>query len=273
MILIKQTRAALLVAFISMVSNSVVADDQSASQPSTAKPVPKLLTLKATKENGEWLINGRKLPIFKTSLTTESILTIENASSASSLNLVIPALSYSAIAKNGFLFTAPLEVSEKDSGSKVLWLEPLSRLTIAFRNDLADTPLQAIVAVTNNTKKVLAIFGPDQGGKFKLSEAISQHSSTDYSSYGFRKKQVIRPKDHPTQDLPTVIGTVLEGGRMFTTRTITKKQHIQFSEPVYVLEQNRAIGGSKFWTKELFFHSGENINFLTAGKTIVIGVK
>lgn len=273
MIELKHTSTALLIAFVSMVSNSVDAGSQSTMQPSTSKPVPKILSLKATEENGEWIINGKKLPIVKTSLTSENILTIENASSSSSLNLVIPALSYSAIAKNGFLFTPPLTVNENDSGSKVIWLEPLSRLTIAFRNDLADTPLQAIVAVTKNSKKVLAIFGPDQAGKFKLTETVSTQTTTDYSTFGFIKKNVIWPKGYPIQDLSASSGTVLIGNRIFSTRTISKNQHVEFSDPVFVLNQNSAIGGSKFWTKELYLHSGEKVEFLTAGKTTVIGAK
>lgn len=273
MIMIKRTSTALLIAFVTMVSNSVDAGNQIASQPSVNQPVPNILSLKATEENGEWLINMNKMPIVKTSLTSENILTIKNASTVSSLNLVIPALSYSAIAKNGFLFNPPLEVSEEDSGSKVLWLEPLSSITIAFRNDLADTPLQAIVAVTNSSKKVLAIFGPDQGGKFKLSETVSQHFRTDYSRYGFINKNVVLPTNPRIQDLTTLTGNVMNGGRIFSARTISKNQHIQFSDPVYVLNQNSAIGGSKFWTKDLYLYSGEKLDFLTTGKTTVIGVK
>ncbi|MCV5283783.1 hypothetical protein OFC15_32985, partial [Escherichia coli] len=77
-------------------------------------------------------------------------------------------LEYNIIAKNKILLNEKIALSEGTSGKSIIWVEPKSSITISFINDLANTPLQAIVSITRNNKDVIAIFGPDQGKGFTL---------------------------------------------------------------------------------------------------------
>ncbi|HBA4347472.1 TPA: hypothetical protein J5G66_003833, partial [Escherichia coli] len=139
------------------------------------------ITIAANYVNGMWLVDGRQRPVIKTSMTKRNYLQIENDSASTPLNLVIPKIEFSIIAKNGVFISKFISLDEDASGKRILWLEPGSSMTISFVNDLSSTPLQALVSVTKQKKEVIAIFGPDQGKKFTLPlPSDSQQSSIDY---------------------------------------------------------------------------------------------
>lgn len=121
------------------------------------------ITIAANYVNGMWLVDGRQRPVIKTSMTKRNYLQIENDSASTPLNLVIPKIEFSIIAKNGVFISKFISLDEDASGKRILWLEPGSSMTISFVNDLSSTPLQALVSVTKQKKEVIAIFGPDQG--------------------------------------------------------------------------------------------------------------
>ncbi|MDC9067619.1 hypothetical protein PSJ60_22460 [Escherichia coli] len=121
------------------------------------------ITIAANYVNGMWLVDGRQRPVIKTSMTKRNYLQIENDSASTPLNLVIPKIEFSIIAKNGVFISKFISLDEDASGKRILWLEHGSSMTISFVNDLSSTPLQALVSVTKQKKEVIAIFGPDQG--------------------------------------------------------------------------------------------------------------
>lgn len=234
---------------------------------------PNMMIISANESNGVWLFDGRNLPILKTSMTNENIITIANSSNSKSLNLVIPSFEFTVIAKNNFLFRQPIKVDEANSGKKLLWVEPMSTLSIAFRNDLGDTPLQAIVSVTKNTKKVLAIFGPDQGGKFKLSSSAEPGVKTVYSDFGFIEQNDLAAKDSNVEDFDRIKSRGLSGNQLVVVKSGLVGRHIKLSKPVFVPHKNDEIGGSKFWTNNLFLSPNEELQFIPALRTTVIGAK
>ncbi|MBJ4995337.1 hypothetical protein JGF35_24425, partial [Salmonella enterica subsp. enterica serovar London] len=59
------------------------------------------ITIAANYVNGMWLVDGRQRPVIKTSMTKRNYLQIENDSASTPLNLVIPKIEFSIIAKNG----------------------------------------------------------------------------------------------------------------------------------------------------------------------------
>ncbi|HCH6700913.1 hypothetical protein [Enterobacter hormaechei] len=135
---------------------------------SAAQKSDSLISAKAELINGRWFINGKYRPVLKTSMTKTNFLEIMNVSNKESLFIVIPKLEYNIIAKNKILLNEKIALSEGTSGKSIVWVEPKSSLTISFINDLANTPLQAIVSITRNNKDIIAIFGPDQGKGFTL---------------------------------------------------------------------------------------------------------
>lgn len=231
------------------------------------------LAIRASELSGDWLFDGKKLSIIKTSMTNENILTIENSSDYKSLNMVIPSLEFTVIAKNNFLFSKPVDIDEDNSGKKLLWIEPMSSLTIAFRNDLANTPLQAIVSVTKKSKKVIAIFGPDQSAKFNLSGTSVPASKAVYTNYGFIAKKDLSDKGLIVTDFDLISSKILDRNQLITVNSGLEGRHIRLSKPVFVPYQNSEIGGSKFWTRNLYISPNSRLQFIPQENTSVIGAK
>lgn len=227
-----------------------------------------LLSAKAEFINGRWFINDKYRPVLKTSMTKPNFLEITNVSNKESLFIVIPKLEYNIIAKNQILLREKKTLNEDTSGKSIVWIEPRSSLTISFLNDLANTPLQAIVSVTRNNKDVIAIFGPDQGKGFSLPEKTSkgQESVPDYSDLKIKKIKIPSSLGKPVIISSTVKNQLLSGQVKYKISALQNYQHLEFSEPVYIEKRKNILGGYDYWTKEVLLYPGESISFITSAK-------
>lgn len=243
------------------------------SQHSDAKSVVnyEFITIAANYVNGMWLVDGLQRPVIKTSMTKRNYLQIKNESASSSLNLVIPKIEFDIIAKNGVFLTKIIALDEEASGKRILWLEPGSSLTISFVNDLSNTPLQAIVAVTKQKKEVIAIFGPDQGKKFTLPiPTDSQKSTTDDIPSPNIALRLNAPKNlQPGMTIPQSASASLLPSHTYKVRGTEKLRTLKFSAFVWVDKRNSLLGGSDYFAKELKVYPGENFYISTIQKTVM----
>ncbi|WP_432338856.1 hypothetical protein AAIO74_24230 (plasmid) [Escherichia coli] len=227
------------------------------------------ITIAANYVNGMWLVDGRQRPVIKTSMTKRNYLQIENDSASTPLNLVIPKIEFSIIAKNGVFISKFISLDEDASGKRILWLEPGSSMTISFVNDLSSTPLQALVSVTKQKKEVIAIFGPDQGKKFTLPlPSDSQQSSIDYVPSPEIALRINAPKKlQPAIAIPEDASASLLPSHTYKIRAAEKVRTFKFSSFVWVGKRNNLLGGSDYFTKELKIYPRENFDISTIQKT------
>ncbi|EEV7041581.1 hypothetical protein BCD01_000897 [Escherichia coli] len=227
-----------------------------------------LITAKAELINGKWFINGKYRPVLKTSMTKTNFLEIMNVANKESLFIVIPKLEYKIIAKNKIILNEKIALSEDTSGKRIVWIEPKSSITLSFINDLANTPLQAIVSITRNKKDVIAIFGPDQGKGFTLPGKTSdeQKSVPDYSDLNLNKFIIPQSVGNPVIINPKEKNYHLSGQVKYEILSLPKYQHLEFSEPVYIEKRTDILGGYGYWTKETILYPGESLSFVTSAK-------
>ncbi|EKS6472161.1 TPA: hypothetical protein LR346_004956, partial [Enterobacter hormaechei] len=161
-----------------------------------------------------------------------------------------------------------IALSEGTSGKSIVWVEPKSSLTISFINDLANTPLQAIVSITRNNKDIIAIFGPDQGKGFTLPGNTSndQVSVPDYSDLNIKKLNIPQSVGNPVTINPKEKNYLLVGQGKYEILSLPKYQHLVFSEPVYIEKRKNILGGYGYWTKETILYPGESLSFITSAK-------
>lgn len=243
---------------------------KSSSQVQTKQAISfNLIRLDADYENGKWNIDNVYRPVIKTSLTKRNYFLISNVSSTEPLNLVIPKIQFSVIAKNNVLFPKAITLEEESSGKEVLWIEPNSSLMISFTNDLANTPLQAFVAVTKSTKDVIGIFGPDQGSKFTLPSNNEVKPEVSYENLGLVLRATPKISNTPTPVKPGLTKIVLKPLTTYEIINSKNNRIIQLSDDVYVGVRNRFIGGSNYWAKKLTLRPGEKFTITTLKDTIL----
>lgn len=235
---------------------------------SAAQKSDSLISAKAELINGRWFINGKYRPVLKTSMTKTNFLEIMNVSNKESLFMVIPKLEYNIIAKNKILLNEKIALSEGTSGKSIIWVEPKSSITISFINDLANTPLQAIVSITRNNKDVIAIFGPDQGKGFTLPGKTSndQVSVPDDSDLNIKKLNIPQSVGNSVTINPKEKNYLLVGQVKYKILSLPKYQHLEFFEPVYIEKRKDILGGYRYWTKETILYPGESLSFITSAK-------
>lgn len=227
-----------------------------------------LISAKAELINGKWFINGKYRPVLKTSMTKTNFLEINNVSDKESLFIVIPKFEYNIIAKNRIKLKEKTSLNEDTSGKSIVWVEPKSSITLSFFNDLANTPLQAIVSITKNKKDVIAIFGPDQGKGFTLpgKTTMCNESAPDYSELNIKKLNIPQGVGNPVIINPKLKNHFLSGQLYYEVLSLPKYQHLEFSEPVYIEKRRNVIGGYGYWTKETILFPGESLTFITRAK-------
>lgn len=261
----------LLSAILLMVQSTTSnAHDQSVIPGADSPPSDtKMVKLNAMFSNGFWAINGKQKPVFKTNPSSRNYMQIHNDSVSHSLNLVIPKLEYSVIAKNSVLLEKPISLTDETSGKTILWIEPKSSLTLTFLNDLANTPLQAMVSVEKKSKDVIAIFGPDQGSKFSLPTPVKDTPETNYKDLGLIS--IKRPKASNPPALLTISNSEskLKSSYKYRIDVGDTGRHMRFSEPVFVVNRNTFIGGSDYWTKEIMVSPKESFSLWTSKETVL----
>jgi len=209
-----------------------------------------------------WYVNGKKRPVFETSLSGVNYMALKNSSENASLNVIIPKFEYSVLAKNGTAFAKPHEVNEEQSSKTLLWIEPKSQVLISFRNDLALSPMQGIVAILHSKRDAVAIFGPRASSGFSLSPP-EKFEAVPLTTLGIK-----------TFSLPNVVNNIstelelkpsnkkLLSGRRYFIKKHSQTFRLVFSESVFVLSRNQFIGGSGYWTKSITFFPNEEMEFI-----------
>ncbi|KAA1186425.1 hypothetical protein [Photorhabdus heterorhabditis] len=225
----------------------------------TSDTVPNIIDLSFSWGDGKWLVNQARRPVIRTHLDKINYVNLINISRHAVLTIVIPKIDFKVIAKNKTLLDNPVEISSDEAGKSLLWLEPLSSLTISFSNNLAETPLQAVVALTKNEPDALAIFGPKSLDSFSFSipETDKALRSTEQLGLNEKKPPVI------TKNIKT-LKTDIQTARLspsYTYHVISagKVTHMEFSSEVYVTGRNTMVGGSGYWTREMVFYPGEKM--------------
>ncbi|WP_250206409.1 hypothetical protein [Escherichia coli] len=123
-----------------------------------------LLLLLQISVNGMWFVDGRQRPVIKTSMTKRNYLQIENDSASTPLNLVIPKIEFSIIAKNGVFISKFISLDEDASGKRILWLgTPWFQHDNSHSSMIYPVPVTGVSVRNKAEKEVIAIFGPNQG--------------------------------------------------------------------------------------------------------------
>ncbi len=226
------------------------------------------ITIAANYVNGMWLVDGRQRPVIKTSMTKRNYLQIENDSASTPLNLVIPKIEFSIIAKNGVFISKFISLDEDASGKRILWLEPGSSMTISFVNDLSSTPLQALVSVTKQKKRLLPFLAQI---RVKNSPCPYRqiHNNRQSTMSPLQKSHYVSmpPKLQPAIAIPEDASASLLPSHTYKIRAAEKVRTFKFSSFVWVGKRNNLLGGSDYFTKELKIYPGENFDISTIQKT------
>ena len=196
-----------------------------------------------------WLVNGKRRPVLETELSGVNYMTLTNSSGNASLNLVIPKFEYSVLAKNDTAFAKPYVVNEEDSGNTLLWIEPKSRLVISFTNDLAQSPMQGIVAVFRSKPEVAAIFGPRASLGFSLLPT-EKAVTVPLSELGLKTySQPSALNTHATELILKAGKETLRAGHSYRIQNQNQAFKLEFSEVIFISSRNKFIGGSGYWSK------------------------
>lgn len=261
----------LLLSILLMVQSTTSNAQEQSVIPGTATPTSdtNMVKLNVMFSDGFWMINGKRKPVFKTNPSSRNYMQIHNDSVSHSLNLVIPKLEYSVIAKNSVLLDKPILLTDESAGKKILWIEPKSSLTLSFLNDLGNTPLQAMVSVEKNSKDVIAIFGPDQGSKFSLPTPVKEAPETKYRDLGLVSIQRPKASNSPALLPFSNSESTLKSSYNYRITVGDTGRHMRFSEPVFVVNRNKFIGGSNYWTKEILVSPKESFSLRTRKESVL----
>lgn len=219
--------------------------------------------------DGKWVVNGKNMPVLGTRMDQLNFIEIQNLSANKPLFIVIPKLEYQLIAKNRIRLNEIKKIDQESAGKTLLWIEPKSNLTLSFFNDLANTPLQAIVSITKNSKEIIAVFGPDQTGGFKIPTVTPkvEKETITYAELGIKELQ--KPAYHSDPiilDIDNVQGN-LEKNTAYIIKTSTNVKHIVFDDFVYIERRNEIPGGFGYWSKEFSILPGETLLIFTNKKS------
>ena len=234
---------------------------------STRQETVRTQTLSFDLKGDSWLVNGKKRPVLETSLSGVNYMTLMNSSSSASLNLVIPRFEYSVLAKNDTAFAVPHLIKEDNAGNTLLWIEPNSRLTISFTNDLAQTPMQGIVTIFSSKPEVTAIFGPRASTGFTLTptEKAEPMPLSKLGLNTFSQPKVVN-KTLTTMKLQSG-EKKLKAGHRYEIKNHLHSFKLEFADRIFVTKRNKYIGGSGYWSRSFQFFPEETLEFVTPVNT------